>query len=185
MVTCPGIFPLVFTILWRRQSRAAAIISPVLGMATGIAVWLGTAYRFYGVVSVATTGAVLPCVYGTVASAFSPIPYSVLITLIKPQYYDWADFKKTKLALEKLEDDLTTAHDHVPASSGESVLEGGAHSPAYSEKELKRWGRIATFWAAATFLGHWVLWPLPMYGSKYVFEKKVSSSLAISHKRIY
>ena len=176
MVTCPGIFPLVFTILWRRQSRAAAIISPVLGLATGIAVWLGTAYHFYGAVTVATTGQVLPCVYGTVASCFSPIPFSVLITLLKPENYDWADFKKQKLALEKLEDDLTTAHHHVSTSDGDndSSLEEGTHSAAVNEKELKRWARIAAFWAAATFFGHWVFWPLPMYGSKYVFEKKVS-----------
>ncbi|CAL5874321.1 uncharacterized protein PFLUO_LOCUS8617 [Penicillium psychrofluorescens] len=175
VVTCPGIFPMVFTILWRRQSTAAAILSPVLGLATGIAVWLGTASHFYGTVSVATTGEVLPCVYGTVASCFSPIPYSVLITLFKPQNYDWADFKKEKLALEKLEDDLTTAHGHIPVSSrgNETLLEeGGAQSAAIDAQELKRWGRIAAFWAAATFLGHWVLWPLPMYGSKYVFEKK-------------
>lgn len=169
---------MVFTILWRRQSTAAAILSPVLGLATGIAVWLGTASHFYGTVSVATTGEVLPCVYGTVASCFSPIPYSVLITLFKPQNYDWADFKKEKLALEKLEDDLTTAHGHIPVSSrgNETLLEeGGAQSAAIDAQELKRWGRIAAFWAAATFLGHWVLWPLPMYGSKYVFEKKVRS----------
>lgn len=145
-------------------------------MATGIAVWLSTAYRFYGAVSVATTGQVLPCVYGVVASCFSPILYSVVITLIKPQNYDWDDFKKNKLALEKLEDDLTTVHDNNPASAGdrEAVLEDGTPKPSFNEKELKRWGRIAGFWAIATFLGHWVLWPLPMYGSKYVFEKKVS-----------
>ncbi|KAL1845054.1 hypothetical protein VTK73DRAFT_1213 [Phialemonium thermophilum] len=51
VLTCPGIFPTVFTILWRRQSRAAAIVSPLLGMATGIAVWLGSAHAFSGEIS--------------------------------------------------------------------------------------------------------------------------------------
>ncbi|KAJ5679857.1 hypothetical protein N7462_008101 [Penicillium macrosclerotiorum] len=173
VVTCPGIFPMVFTVLWRRQSKAAAILSPILGLATGLAVWLATAAHFGGEVSVKSTGQVLPCMYGTVASCFSPIPYSILITLFRPQRYDWADFKKKKLALEKLDSDLTTIHHgespHYRAdTSGE---DGGVRDAKVNSQELKRWGRIAAFWSLATFLGHWVIWPLPMYGSHYVFEK--------------
>lgn len=165
VVTCPGIFPTVFTILWRRQNTLAAILAPVLGMATGLAVWLGTAHRFYGAVTVSTTGQVLPCVYGTVASAFSPIPYSIIITfLTEPQNYDWKDFKKERLALEKPDDDY--------ADGDVNEVEAGS-ALAKREKELKRWGRIAAFWSIATFLGHWVLWPLPMYGSRYIFGKGV------------
>ncbi|KAL4936219.1 hypothetical protein BDV06DRAFT_205476 [Aspergillus oleicola] len=175
VVTCPGIFPMIFTVLWRRQSKAAAILSPILGLVTGIAVWLTTARHFGGGVSVATTGEVLPCVYGTVASCFSPILYSVFITIVKPQDYDWAEFKRERLALEEVESDLVV-HGHEEChGNGETTLslddEEGASSST-NAKELKRWGRIAAFWSAATFLGHWVLWPLPMYGSHYVFEKK-------------
>ncbi|KPM37917.1 putative urea active transporter 1 [Neonectria ditissima] len=47
-VICPGIFPMAFTILWRKQSTAAVVISPLLGLASGIAVWLGSAYTYYG-----------------------------------------------------------------------------------------------------------------------------------------
>lgn len=167
VVTCPGIFPMAFTILWRRQSRAAAILSPILGMATGIGVWLGTAQHFYGAVSVSSTGQILPCVYGTVASAFSPIVYSVLITLVKPQRYDWAEFRKEKLGLERLDSDSDIT---VNGQGSEEQQNRTSFDP----QELKRWGRIAAFWSIATFLGHWVLWPLPMYGSKYVFGKGVS-----------
>lgn len=169
---------MVFTVLWRKHSKAAAILSPVLGLATGLAVWLGTASRFFGEVSVATTGEILPCVYGTVASCFSPILYSVVITLIKPQNYDWAHFKKEKLALEKLDSELTTVHHDEPSSQNVagSIEEGGVNSASADAQELKRWGRIAAFWSVATFLGHWVIWPLPMYGSQYVFGKKVSKS---------
>ncbi|KAJ5769561.1 hypothetical protein N7520_004120 [Penicillium odoratum] len=173
VVTCPGIFPMVFTILWRQQSKTAAILSPILGMITGLAVWLGTAVHFGGEVSVATTGEVLPCMYGTVASCFSPIVYSLIITFIKPQRYNWDDFKKEKLALEKLDSNLTTAHQETAIQNGANGLEdGGVRSAAFDAQELKRWGRIAAFWSIATFLGHWVLWPLPMYGSGYIFEKK-------------
>jgi hypothetical protein len=163
---------MVFTVLWRRQNALAAILAPVLGLATGLAIWLGTAHSFYGAVTVATTGQVLPCVYGTVASAFSPIPYSIIITFVTgPQNYDWSDFKKERLALEKLDSDLTTTH-HRQVAHAVQDTEHASHSPT-SAQELKRWGRIAAFWSVATFLGHWVLWPLPMYGSHYVFGKGV------------
>ncbi|GAQ46261.1 hypothetical protein AtubIFM57143_000795 [Aspergillus tubingensis] len=164
VVTCPGIFPMTFTILWRRQNRAAAILAPILGMATGIGVWLGTAQHFYGAVSVSSTGQILPCVYGTVASAFSPIVYSLAITLLKPQRYDWAEFRKEKLGLERLDSDSDIT---VNGQGSEAQQTRSSFDP----QELKRWGRIAAFWSIATFLGHWVLWPLPMYGSKYVFGK--------------
>jgi Na+/proline symporter len=88
VLTCPGIFPTVFAILWRKQNTAAVILAPLLGMATGIAVWLGSAYGIYGTLSIATTGQSAPCVYGTVASAFSPIIYSVVISLLNPQNFD-------------------------------------------------------------------------------------------------
>ncbi|KAJ5138301.1 uncharacterized protein N7515_003149 [Penicillium bovifimosum] len=171
VVTCPGIFPMIFTILWRRQSKAAAILSPILGLATGLSVWLGTASHFSGEVTVASTGQVLPCLYGTVASCMSPIIYSVVITLVKPQNYDWNDFKKVKLSLEKLDSNLTTAH-----LNKNGRVDGGEEEDAgragFDQKELKRWARIAAIWSVATFLGHWVIWPLPMYGSGYVFGKK-------------
>ncbi|KAL4872531.1 hypothetical protein BDV12DRAFT_193249 [Aspergillus spectabilis] len=126
VVTCPGIFPMIFTVLWRRQSKAAAVLSPILGLATGLA------------------------------------------------NYGCNEFKKEKLALGKV-DGLATVHeDHAPQTSDtRSVnIEAGAERTATDTQELERWGRIAAFWSAATFLGHWVLWPLPMYGSHYVFGKK-------------
>jgi urea-proton symporter len=172
VLTCPGIFPTVLSILWHQQSKAAAIISPLLGMATGVAVWLGSAHALYGEVTITTTGNVLPCVYGTVASAFSPLPYSVIITLIKPQNFDWADFSKTKLSFD--EDNNSSITD----VKKNSTFEGEVNNPLDPRYKpfMKRWANIAAFWSLATFLGHWVLWPLPIYASRYVFSKLVSST---------
>lgn len=170
VLTCPGIFPTTFTILWRRQSKAAAIISPLLGMATGIAVWLGSAYALYGTVTIASTGATVPCVWGTVASAISPLPYSIIITLFKPEYFDWAEFRKERLAFQV--DDTSSITGRRSASLTHADIEiNNDPDESNSQPVLKRWGRIAAAWALATFLGHWVLWPLPMYASKYIFGK--------------
>ena len=168
VLTCPGIFPTVFTILWRRQSKAAAIVSPLLGMATGLAVWLGSAKALYGTVTVATTGQILPCVYGTVASAFSPLPYTLIISALKPQNFDWADFRSEKLAFDS-DDDASTISPIIKDELNQATGPG-------SQPHLRRWARIAAYWSVATFLGHWVLWPLPMYASKYIFGKTFFSA---------
>lgn len=149
MLTCPGIFPTVFTILWRKQSKAAAVVSPLLGMATGLAVWLATAKAFYGTITVASTGGMLPCVYGTAASALSPALYSVVITVLKPANFDWRDYRKEKLAFDSHEDEPR------PQLVDE---EGEAASYEANKTKFRRWGFMAAMWSAATFFGHWVLW---------------------------
>lgn len=156
VLTCPGIFPTTFTILWRKQSRLAAIVSPVLGLVTGLAVWLGSASALYGEITVAATGKTLPCVYGTVASALSPALYSVVISLARPADYDWADFRKEKL----LFDDNAAGAGNSSGGGLQVTHDDEVTASAYvaDKAKLKHWGFIASAWALATFLGHWVLW---------------------------
>ncbi|KAK7699380.1 hypothetical protein SLS64_011676 [Diaporthe eres] len=170
VLTCPGIFPTTFTILWKKQSKLAAIVSPLLGLATGLAVWLGSAQALYGEISIAATGATLPCVYGTTASALSPALYSVVISLARPADYDWADFRKERLLFDN-HNTTAAARGQNPRAPPESHVEV---TSSYTEDRasLRRWGVIAGAWALATFLGHWVLWPLPMYAAKYIFSRQ-------------
>ncbi|PNH38353.1 hypothetical protein VD0004_g8461 [Verticillium dahliae] len=153
VLTCPGIFPTTFAILWKKQSTVAVVVSPILGLFTGLAVWLGTAQALFGEISVASTGQAAPCTWGTTASALSPALYSVVISLVKPANFNWADFRNEKLTL-----DGTT----------QNVEESDYQT---NKAQLKRWGRLSAYWSLATFLGHWVLWPLPMYAAKYVFSE--------------
>lgn len=160
---------MIFTIIWRKQSKLAVISSAFLGMATGLGVWLGSAYAFSGEVSISSTGGTLPCMYGTVASLFSPMVYSVAISLLRPQSYDWNDFKKEKLAIQQEDDTRRIPDIQNKEAAGNTALE---HE---GDKMQKLWASYALWWAIATFIGHWVLWPLPMYTAKYTFSKQVSS----------
>ncbi|KAG7149600.1 urea active transporter 1 like protein [Verticillium longisporum] len=153
VLTCPGIFPTTFAILWKKQSTVAAVVSPILGLFTGLAVWLGTAQALFGEISVASTGQAAPCTWGTTASALSPALYSVVISLVKPANFNWADFRNEKLTLD---------------GTAQNVEESDYQT---NKAQLKRWGRLSAYWSLATFLGHWVLWPLPMYAAKYVFSE--------------
>lgn len=102
VVSCPGIIPLALTLGWSRQTRLAAVVSPILGFFTGLGIWLGTAYHLYGTVTIATTQNPLPALYGAIGSFFSPALYSVLISLYKPSKFDWREFLRIELADEAI-----------------------------------------------------------------------------------
>ncbi|CAG8092068.1 unnamed protein product [Penicillium salamii] len=155
IIVCPGMFPLILTILWKKQSRAAAIASAYLGMATGIGIWLGTAYKLYDVIDISTTGATLPCMYGTLGSALSPLLYSFMITMVAPQKFDWESMKGSQLV------------------TGDDIVSYTGQEERPPQKIQKRVVRTALFWAMATFFGIWVLWPLPMYAAKFVMGRKL------------
>lgn len=103
VLSCSGIIPLALTLGWSRQTKLAAVISPILGFLTGLAIWLSTAYHFYGSVSIDTTSDYpLPALYGAIGSFFSPAIYSPLISLYKPYKFDWREFLRIELADEAM-----------------------------------------------------------------------------------
>lgn len=135
LVSCPGIIPLALTLGWSRQTRLAAIISPVLGFFTGLAVWLGTAYHFYGSVTIETTQTPLPALYGAIGSFFSPALYSVVISLYKPSKFDWREFLRIELADEAMlhrKDEnsaKTSSGSDDEKNAGDKALKGDGPSP--------------------------------------------------------
>ncbi|KAJ3550163.1 hypothetical protein NM208_g124 [Fusarium decemcellulare] len=174
-IICPGMFPMAFTILWKKQSKAAAVISPLLGLASGIAAWLGTAYAYYGELTILTTEAQLPCLWGAIASTFSSAIYSIIISLIKasfpelphPQDFDWRVF----LLLTQVKDDDSDDARGVSTIALVEDLDQVRHP--YPEKELRRMNRakwIAAIASVVIGLVTWVVWPLPLYRN-WIFNK--------------
>jgi hypothetical protein len=109
--------------------------------------------------------------YGTVVSAFSPLLYSGLISLSAPSDFDWEI-----LANKSLEVSLgNESHEQKKeVTKSEKIL----------ESTQRRWARYALIWAIATFLGHWVLWPLPMYAARFIFSRGVSQHGTENYLRI-
>lgn len=121
VISCPGIIPLILTLFWSRQTRLAAIVSPILGFFTGLAVWLGTAQSMYGAVDIAATSNEYPALYAAIASFFSPALYSVVLSLYKPYTFDWREFLRIELQDEaKLHADSDSA---TPNESGDESPE--------------------------------------------------------------
>ncbi|KAL1988272.1 hypothetical protein VTN96DRAFT_247 [Rasamsonia emersonii] len=122
ILTCPGIFPLMMTLFWSGQTRLAAIVSPILGLITGVSIWLGTAYSLYGKISIDTTSAQAPSLYGSVGSLFSPILYSVIISYIRPQTFDWREFLRINLVEDESETEISTPAESETPHSSQSVV---------------------------------------------------------------
>ncbi|KIX03525.1 uncharacterized protein Z518_07078 [Rhinocladiella mackenziei CBS 650.93] len=143
-LSSPATFPTAFALVWKRQTRATAIISPLIGMACGLAVWVGTAYGLYGEATIKTLGMTLPCLYGNLTSSF------------------WSDL----LTIKRVEDD-----DRGQVGATATHFNADVYFSPDRVAYMKRVSRIAVYWGIATFAGQVVLWPLPMYGARFVFSK--------------
>ncbi|SNX88022.1 probable DUR3 - Urea permease [Melanopsichium pennsylvanicum] len=128
LITCPAMVSLPLTILWKKQTWLAAVVSPVVGMAAGIATWLGTASKYgNGVLNVTTTGELLPCMWGTIVAAFVPAILSPLITWIRPDPIDfaWEKFSDIKL----IQDDSSSSTVNLPQLNESNDGSASPHSP--------------------------------------------------------
>ncbi|KAJ9251369.1 hypothetical protein DTO207G8_5472 [Paecilomyces variotii] len=179
-IICPGMFPLAFTILWKQQSAAAATIAPILGLASGIAVWLGTAYAYAGELTVMSTEAQLPCLWGALTSTFSSAIYSVIITYIKPQNFDWRVF----LLLNEVKDSYSEDSSSIGPEATNRIadtqdLDSVQHPyPPEELNRMKRAGIIASVFSVIVGLVTWVVWPLPLYRD-YIFTKSFFSGWTV------
>ncbi|KAH9827371.1 SSS family solute:Na+ symporter [Teratosphaeria destructans] len=163
ILICPGFFPTAFALVWKRQTKAAAITAPLTGMACGLIVWTVTARQMYGSTSIANLGKTLPCLYATVTSAFVPLPITIAISIIWPNPdFEWSDL----LSIKRVQDD-----EHGKVSANASHFDAATYFSPEKVAYMKRMARIAVYWGAFTFIAQWVLWPLPMYGARFIFSK--------------
>lgn len=162
VITCPGLVTISLTVLWDRQTKAAAIISPLVGLACGISVWISTSwYLGNGVIDVTTTGNLISCMYGNIASFAVPAILSPAISLAFPgERFSWDKFNSIKL----ISDD----------GDSNSVQEEKARDvDAFTPDQLSymaRVSKIAGYLGLGIFLGFWIIWPFGMYGAYYVFS---------------
>lgn len=134
IIACPGILPMILTLLWSRQTRAAAIVAPVLGLFSGVATWLALSWLWSGALNIQTTQVQLPGLYGAIVSFFSPGLYSVIISLLWPNRFDWREFLRIDLIEDKsrtssaLQSNLPSSEAVNESTRSEKVT---AEKPAY------------------------------------------------------
>jgi len=153
VIISAAVLPATLTLLWDGQSWAAATFSPLLGFACSLTGWLVKAKTEFGELSVAATGSNMPMLVGNCVSLLSPIVFITVLTYcppFKPQNYDWQSMKDIKQA-----DDADDTRDEEK-----------------EQQQLLRARKIARVLSVVLTLCLLLLWPIPMYGSGYVFSKK-------------
>ncbi|KAF2845566.1 hypothetical protein T440DRAFT_544027 [Plenodomus tracheiphilus IPT5] len=198
IIACPGIIPLILTLLWSRQTRLAALLAPVLGLVSGVATWLSLSWYWGGAININTTQIQLPGLYGACVSFFSPAIYSVVISFLRPSKFDWREFLRIDLIEDKkpvssiesstppsvVGDEIfvrpeengnseKTIHDAIPqpVNHAQTPIDGVVHPFDESTLQLiRRWLKIASVYFVVNVLVTIVLWPMPLYRD-YIFTR--------------
>ncbi|PGH14214.1 hypothetical protein AJ79_03187 [Helicocarpus griseus UAMH5409] len=168
VIISAAVIPMALSLLWKQQNWIAASLSPILGLGVSLTAWLVTTKKQYGTFSVETTGANNPMLAGNVAALLSPIVFVPILTYaFGPQNYDYESMKQ----IRKVDDSELAAAADVDL---ELVPGQADSSPDQTEEELaslNRAAKIARILTIVMVISLLVLWPMPMYGSSYVFSK--------------
>ncbi|EJP68324.1 hypothetical protein MY5147_003282 [Beauveria neobassiana] len=163
-----AVIPATLTLLWDGQNKWAAMLSPIFGSACAITAWLVTSKKSCGALSIECTGSNTPMLAGNVTALFAPLVFISLSTIVFG--FDKYNWKSMGL--------IRQADDH------ELIVDSGLDEEAQREAErrvtvsqeeenekLSRAFKIAVTVTTVLAVSLLVLWPMPMYGSRYIFSK--------------
>lgn len=202
IIISAAVIPATMTLLSKHQNTISVIVSPILGTAIAIMSWLVSTHTMYGAITVDNTFMDDPMLIGNVVALLSPAVFIPILTLIfGSQQFDFEVLKSIERVDDavELEDDLkdiiSNTNINIEAGSNDSVDEDAEKmKPMKSnvtevvdhlakeekileearreEAHLKRASRIAGWLCLAMSISLLVIWPMPMYGSKYIFSKQ-------------
>lgn len=166
-----AVLPAALTLLWKDQNWVAAAFTPIIGLCVSLSTWLATAKRTCGELTVDCTGSNYPMLAGNVAALLSPIiVIPVLTYTFGRQKYDWVSMGEIKIGDDS--DIAAKAHIDLELTPGADRRHSDAATDAEEKRKLKKSAVIArTTTVTMTFI-LLVLWPMPLYGTGYIFSKK-------------
>ncbi|CCE72652.1 Piso0_000242 [Millerozyma farinosa CBS 7064] len=183
-----AVFPSTMTLFSKRQNKVAATATPIISTGLAIMSWLICTKKQFGSISVATTFEDNAMLTGNVVALLSPLVISPLLTIIfKPQNFDWAILRQIRRVDEEEElqeeenKSLRAAKSDPeklePVKSAASIVasEIVLHNQTKLDEETKILHKSFKFAVAICVtltLCLVILWPMPMYGTSYVFSKR-------------
>lgn len=181
-----AVLPSALTLLSSKQNWAAATFTPILATAFAILSWLVSTKTLVGSVSYLNTFEDNPMLIGNVVALLAPLIFVPVLTFaFKPQNFDWNILK----SITRVDEDEELMAAESPVSDPEdpekmypvkSTVTIAAHEIAltrvdqYAEESarLNRSFKIALSICCFLTVCLILLWPIPMYGSGYIFSKK-------------
>ncbi|RIA94085.1 Sodium:solute symporter family-domain-containing protein [Glomus cerebriforme] len=156
IISSPAVIPVAYTITWKKQTAFAAVSAAILGLVCGLTAWLVTAKKLDGEITLLSTGGNYPMLAGNLTSLIISGLVSTILSLIHPADFD---FEITRQKLEILTDD-------------EVVENATFEDPAERDPErLRKAFNFAVISSVILTIILIIIWPLPMYGTRYVFSK--------------
>jgi Na+/proline symporter len=169
VIISSAVLPATLTLLWTKQNKWAAMLSPPLGLACSLIAWLVTAQKESGELSVASLGANFPMLAGNVVALLAPCIFVPVLTFsLGADNYNW----ESMAAITKGDD-----HDLAEDAGVDLELVPGEvyHNNAEEEEEqrkLLRASKIAKTVTVVMTVALLLLWPIPMYGTSYIFSRE-------------
>ncbi|KAM0797807.1 urea active transporter [Usnea florida] len=169
VIISSAVLPAVLTLMWKKQNIFAVALSPILGLCCSLIAWLVTAKKEFGNLSVASTGSNNPMLAGNVVALLSPLVFVPVLTYaFGPQNYDYKSMAAIRLGNdEDIAAAANTDLELIPGVTGMSAAESEAE-----QKNLTRASLIAKSLTGFMTIALLILWPMPLYGSGYIFSKK-------------
>lgn len=171
VIISSAVLPASLTLLWSGQSWAAATFTPIIGFICAVTSWLVRTKIVSGELTVDTTGANDPMLVGNLVSLLTPVVVIPLLTYIppfKPQNYDWQSMRDIRKVDDR--DILSDASDPEEAATQRAAVEA---DDSEEQAKLAKSAKTARWLTVGMTLALLVLWPMPMYGSGYIFSEKV------------
>ncbi|KAJ3456530.1 hypothetical protein MRS44_016553 [Fusarium solani] len=165
-----AVIPSACTLFWKKQSKYAIVLVPIISSLASISTWIGVAYHKHGTVTIATLSDFIPTVAGNMLALTAPIILTPLITYLKPENYDFDKFKE----LQQVDDsgfDVKAQTEGVAVKTAQERTEAELVNLQGIEKELYVARNYALGAALFIAVSLTILWPIPMYGTSYVFSK--------------
>lgn len=179
-----AVLPSALTLLSKNQNWAAATFTPPIATALAIMLWLVCTKSKFGSVTVDTTFEDDAMLTGNVVALLAPfIIIPILILVFKPQKFDWNILKSITRVDEDEElleaESSTASPDPEKLQPIKSAITQTAHEIALEKADdyaaesarLNRAFKIALTICCTLAVCLILLWPIPMYGSGYVFSK--------------
>ena len=128
-----------------------------------------TAKKEFGNLSVTSTGSNNPMLAGNVVALLSPLVFVPVLTYtFGPQNYDYKSMAAIRLGNdEDIAAAANTDLEQIPGGTGMSAAEFDAE-----QKQLKRASLIAKSLTGFMTIAILILWPMPLYGTGYIFSRK-------------
>lgn len=193
VIISSAVIPSTMTLLSKHQNAYAAALSPILGTSIAIMSWLVSTHTMYGAITVDNTFMDDPMLIGNIVALLSPLIFVPILTFaFGSQNFDWEILKSIERVddTSELEEELVDIMPEVVEKEDNSVekltpvkstvtevankvidSEGLLEKAQHEEQLLKRASTIAGCICLFMSFCLLVLWPMPMYGTKYVFSR--------------